>query len=177
MASVQQHSLSVRGRRLARELRALRDRADLTLEQAAAGMGWNRFKGARLETGKTRATPGDVGELLNLYGVDSAVRASMIQLAREAGQRGWWTSYSDVFTGSYVGLEDEASSIWTYHVQLLPGLLQSEDYARVSISAGLPDDPEAVERRLRARMARKTLLSRPGAAELITVLAESTLRQ
>lgn len=82
-----------------------------------------------------------------------------------------------MFTGGYVSLEDEASEIRTYHVQLIPGLLQTEDYARAIISAGVPDDPDEVNKRLHARMARKTLLSRPDAPRLQAVLAESALRQ
>ncbi|XVQ10889.1 helix-turn-helix domain-containing protein [Spirillospora sp. CA-255316] len=172
-----QHSLTARGRRLARELRAHRERAGMTLDQAAAALGWNRFKLGRIEAGKTRATAADVGRILDLYGTEDSVHAALVQLARDAGRRGWWTAYSGVFTGGYVSLEDEASEIRTYHVQLVPGLLQTEDYARTVISAGVPDDPDEVNKRLHARMARKTLLSRPDAPQLRAVLAESALRQ
>ncbi|MBA9001571.1 hypothetical protein HNR21_000453 [Actinomadura cellulosilytica] len=149
----------------------------MTIEQAAACLGWNRFKLSRIEAGKTRATPADVARILDLYGVDPETHAALVQLARDAGRRGWWTGYSGVFTGGYVALEDEASEIRTYHVQLIPGLLQTEDYARAVISAGIPDDPAEVDKRLQARMARKTLLTRPNAPTLKTVLAEPALRQ
>jgi hypothetical protein len=172
-----QHSLTVRGRRLARELRSHRERAGMTLDQAAAALGWNRFKLGRIEAGKTRATATDVGRILDLYGTEDSVHAALVQLARDAGRRGWWTAYSSVLTGGYVGLEDEAAEIRTYHVQLVPGLLQTEDYARAVISAGVPDDPDEVSKRLHARMARKTLLSRPDAPRLRAVLAESVLQQ
>lgn len=171
------HSLTVRGRRLARELRARREHANLTLEQAAAALGWNRFKLGRMEAGKTRVSPADASRILDVYGVETSVRASLVQLARDASRRGWWTSYSDIFSGGYVGLEDEASEIRTYEVQLVPGLLQTEDYARALISAGVPNDREEANKRLRARMARKTLLGRPDAPHLYAVLAESALRQ
>jgi DNA-binding XRE family transcriptional regulator len=171
------HSLTARGRRLARELRAHRERAEMTLDQAAAALGWNRFKIGRIEAGKTRATAADVGRILDLYGTEDAVHAALVQLARDAGRRGWWTAYSGVFTGGYVSLEDEASEIRTYHVQLVPGLLQTEDYARAIISAGVPNAPDEVNKRLHARMARRTLLSRPDAPMLKAVLAESALRQ
>ncbi|MFB4316339.1 helix-turn-helix domain-containing protein [Actinomadura sp. 21ATH] len=176
MASLQ-HSLTARGRRLARELRAHRESAGMTLDQAAAALGWNRFKLGRIESGKTRATAADVGRILDLYGTEDSVQAALLQLAREAGRRGWWTAYSGVFTGGYVSLEDEAAEIRTYHVQLIPGLLQTEDYARAVISAGTPGDPDEVNKRLHARMARKTLLSRPDPPRLKAVLAESALRQ
>ncbi|MFF0521409.1 helix-turn-helix domain-containing protein [Actinomadura nitritigenes] len=173
----QSHSLTARGRRLARELRAHRERSGMTLEQAAAALGWSRFKLGRIEAGKTRATAADVGRILDLYGSDESVHAALVQLARDAGRRGWWSAYSGVLTGGYVSLEDEAAEIRTYHVQLIPGLLQTEDYARAVISAGVPDDPDEVNKRLHARMARKTLLGRPDAPRLKTVLAESALRQ
>jgi hypothetical protein len=149
----------------------------MTLDQVAAGLGWNRFKLGRIEAGKTKAVPAEVGRILDLYGVEPSTHAALVQLARDAGRRGWWTGYSGVFTGGYVGLEDEASEIHTYHVQLMPGLLQTEDYARAVISAGIPEDPAAVDKRLRARMARKVLLTRPEAPQLKAVLAESALRQ
>ncbi|MEW2353245.1 helix-turn-helix transcriptional regulator [Spirillospora sp. NPDC029432] len=172
-----QHSPTVRGRRLARELKTRRERAGLTLDQAAAALGWNRFKLGRMEAGKTRATAADVERVLDLYGTEDAARAVLLQLARDAGRRGWWTAYSGVFTGGYVALENEASEIRTYHVQLIPGLLQTEDYARAVISAGVPEDPDEVNKRLHARLARKTLLSRSDAPSLRAVLAESALRQ
>lgn len=171
------HSLTVRGRRLARELRACRERTGLTLEQASAALGWNRFKLGRIEAGRTRVAPADVTRVLDVYGVDSSVHASLVHLAREASRRGWWTNYSGIFSGGYVGLEDEASEIRTYHVQVLPGLLQSEAYARAVISVGVPDDQDELNKRLQARMARKTLLGRPNAPHLYAVLAESALRQ
>lgn len=171
------HSLTVRGRRLARELRATREHADLTLEQASAALGWNRFKLGRIEGGKTRVSTTDVARILDVYGIDPSVHASLVQLARDASRRGWWNNFSGIYSGGYVGLEDEASEIRTYHVQLVPGLLQTEDYARAVISAGVPDDQDEVNKRLHARMARKTLLSRPDAPSLNAVLAESALRQ
>lgn len=149
----------------------------MTLEQASAALGWNRFKLGRIEAGRTKATAGDVGRILDLYGTEDSVHAALVQLARDAGRRGWWTAYSGVFTGGYVSFEDEASEIRTYHVQLVPGLLQTEDYARAVISAGVPDDPDEVNKRLHARMARKTLLGRPNAPVLKAVLAESALQQ
>lgn len=171
------HSLTVRGRRLARELRATREHTGLTLEQASAALGWNRFKLGRIEAGKTRVSSPDVARILDVYGIDPSVHASIVQLARDASRRGWWSSYSGIFVGGFVGLEDEASEIRTYQVQLIPGLLQTEEYARAVISAGVPGDPDEVEKRLRARMARKTLLSRPDAPTLKAVLAEPALRQ
>ncbi|GAA0995490.1 helix-turn-helix transcriptional regulator [Acrocarpospora macrocephala] len=173
------HSPTVRLRRLARELRKMREQVGLSPEAAAARLGWSRSKVSRVETGRTRASSSDVAQICELFGADSSVRAALIQLAKEVRQRGWWTAYADVFTGSYVGFEDEASLIRQWEVQLVPGLLQTEDYARTVIGAGLPQphDADDVHRRVMARMARRMLLSRPNAPELRAVLDEAVLRR
>ncbi|MFB9674897.1 helix-turn-helix domain-containing protein [Streptosporangium vulgare] len=173
------YSPTVRLRRLARELRKMREESGLGPEDAAARLGWSRSKVSRIETGRTRASATDVAAVCDLYGADSPTRAGLIQLAKEVRQRGWWTAYADVFTGSYIGLEDEATSIHQWEVQLIPGLLQTEDYARVVIGAGRPGsyDGEDIHRRVMARMARRTLLSRPDAPELHAVMDEGVIRR
>ena len=119
---------------------------------------------------------GHIGALLDLYGVDSMTRAALMQLAREARRRGWWTAYGDVLSTAYVSLEDEASRIRTYESQVVHGLFQIDEYARtiLSLDGDLPDD---VERRLQARMARKTLLTRSGAPQVDLILDETVLRR
>ncbi|SNT62546.1 Helix-turn-helix domain-containing protein [Streptosporangium subroseum] len=173
------YSPTVRLRRLARELRKMREESGLGPEDAAARLGWSRSKVSRIETGRTRASAADVADACDLYGAGSSVRAGLIQLAKEVRQRGWWTAYADVFTGSYIGLEDEATLIHQWEVQLVPGLLQTEDYARMVISAGRPQphDADDVHRRVMARMARRTLLSRPDAPNLCAVLDEGAIRR
>ncbi|MEV4375306.1 helix-turn-helix transcriptional regulator [Streptosporangium sp. NPDC049644] len=172
-------SPTVRLRRLARELRKMREENGLSPESAAIRLGWSRSKVSRIETGRTRASVSDVASVCDLYGAGSSVRAGLIQLAKEVRQRGWWTAYADVFTGSYIGLEDEAALIHQWEVQLVPGLLQTEDYARAVISAGRPEpyDAEDIHRRVMARMARRTLLSRPDAPELYAVVDEGVIRR
>ncbi|GAA4206116.1 helix-turn-helix transcriptional regulator [Streptosporangium oxazolinicum] len=157
----------------------MREARGLGPEAAAAQLGWSRSKVSRIETGRTRASTSDVAAICDLYGAGSSDRATLIQLAKEVRKRGWWTAYADVFTGSYVGLEDEASRICEWQVQLVPGLLQTEDYARVVIGAGRPEphDPEDIQRRVMARMARRTLLSRPDAPELLAVVDEGVIRR
>lgn len=169
---------TVRGRRLARELRRLREEQRLTLQDVADRLGWSRATVSRLETGQTRARHGDVADILELYGVPSPQRDALITLAREAGQRGWWTAYVDVFTGSYVALEDEAAEIRTWDSQLIHGLLQIEDYSRAVIGAGrmLPG-PAAVDRRIAARKARQALLDRANAPHLHVVLDEAVIHR
>ncbi|MFC7386291.1 helix-turn-helix domain-containing protein [Sphaerisporangium rhizosphaerae] len=173
------HSPTVRLRRLARELRKMREATGLSPEGAAAQLGWSRSKVSRIETGRTRASTADVAQICDLYGTPSSTRAALVELAKEVRRRGWWTAYADVFTGSYVALEDEASLIHQWEVQLVPGLLQTEDYARTVISVVRPEqyDPQEIDRRVMARMARRTLLSRTNAPQLHAVLDEGVLRR
>ncbi|TDD70158.1 helix-turn-helix domain-containing protein [Actinomadura rubrisoli] len=169
---------TVRGRRLARELRKLREEQGLTLQEVADRLDWSRATVSRLETSQTRPRPGDIADILDLYGVPSPGRDALITLARQAGQRGWWTAYQDVFAGSYVALEDEASHIRTWDPQLIHGLLQTEQYSRAVITAGrmLPG-PEDIERRIAARKIRQALLDRTNAPRLHVVFDEAVLHR
>ncbi len=153
----------------------MREEKGLTPEAAAAQLGWSRSKVSRIETGRTMASRSDVAAVCDLYGANSSERAGLIQLASEVRQRGWWTAYADVFTGSYIGLEDEAALIRQWEVQLIPGLLQTEDYARTVISMHRPEGD--AQRRVMARMARRTLLSQPNAPSLNAILDEAVLRR
>ena len=175
------HSPTARGRKLAAELKRLRERADLTLDEASAqlGEGWSRFKVGRIEQAKTKPTLPGITAMLDLYGVDSGTRAALLELARNSWRRGWWTDYSDVFRGSYVALEDDASRIDEWGPQVLPGLLQTDEYAREIIRAGQRGDEAGIQRRVQARMTRKALLSRkdPPAPELTAVVDEAALRR
>jgi transcriptional regulator with XRE-family HTH domain len=177
----QPHSPTVRGRKVASELRRLREQAGLSADQAAAQLGedWSRYKVIRIETAKTKPTLTGITAMLDLYGVDSATRAALMELAKNAWRRGWWTDYSDVFRGSYVAQEDDASSIREWSPQLVPGLLQTEAYARAVIQAALRTDDASVQRRVMARMTRTVLLGRsdPPAPELSVVIDESVLHR
>lgn len=174
------HIPTVRQRRLAQALRELRHEAGLTQDAVAARMGWHTSKLFRLENARSpRVGWLDVRELMDMYGVPSPHREALIQLARDARMMGWWTPYRDVFTGSYVALEDEASAMRLYCPELIPGLLQTEHYARAVIRAVRPGyDEESVERRVAARLARqKALLDRAASPELRCVLNEAVLRR
>ncbi|MEV5711446.1 helix-turn-helix transcriptional regulator [Actinoallomurus sp. NPDC052274] len=169
-------SPTVRQRRLAAELRQLRKRSNLSAEEVANRLGWSAAKVYRTEAGETLPPLSHVINLIELYGVDDTTRAALIDLAREARRRGWWTAFTDVLPTAYVSLEDEASRIQAYEAQVMHGLLQSEDYARavLGLSGALQED---VERRLQARMARKTLLTRPNAPQVEIILDEAVLRR
>src|ERR1700744_2207432 len=149
-----EHIPTVRQRRLAQALRELRHEAGLTQDAVGVRMGWPPSKLFRLETARSpRVDWLDVKELMDMYGVRSPHREALGQLARDARMRGWWTPYRDVFTGSYVALEDESTAMRLYCPELLPGLLQTEDYARALIRAVRPGyDAESVERRGPARL-------------------------
>jgi transcriptional regulator with XRE-family HTH domain len=157
-----EHSPTVRRRRLASELRALREAAKLTCEEVAEHLECSASKISRVETGRVSVSPRDVRDMLALYGVDPQQLDSLVQLARESRQKGWWHAYSDTIQprfATYIGLEDAAAEIRTYEVNLIPGLLQTEDYARTVINAGnLTGTQEDVERRVALRMARQPML-------------------
>jgi transcriptional regulator with XRE-family HTH domain len=168
----------VRGRRLRYELRRLREHAGLTRDETARRLDWSGSKISRIETGQSRAQTGDVRDLLDVYGVTGDHAEALVQLAREARKRGWWTAYNDVFTGTYVGLEAEASAMRTYQPQIIPGLLETEEYTRALIRAGLVRaDPDEIERRVQARMARQEILTRHDAPEIWAVLDEPAIRR
>ena len=171
-------SPTARGRRLRHELRRLREQAGLTHSEVARRLEWSPSKVSRIETGQSRVQTGDVRDLLEVYGItDQATCEALVQLAREARRRGWWTRYSDVLgSGTYVGLEAEAAGLRTYESMFIPGLLQTEDYASAVIQAGqTKNDPDTLNRRLAARMARQEILKRPDPPETWAVLDESVI--
>jgi len=157
---VRDHSPTVRRRRLSGELRRLRDQAKLTIDDVAEKLSCSASKISRIETGHVGVTPRDTRDMLKLYGVEPDQLEALVQLAKEARRKGWWHSYNEVFTGAFVGLEAETSSLRAYQALLVPGLLQTEDYMRAVISAARPDATEAhVEKRVKARLARQRLLT------------------
>ncbi len=170
------HSPTVRRRRLAGELRRLRDQAQLTIDDVAEKLECSASKISRIETGHVGVTPKDTRELLKLYGVDADQLEALVQLAREARKKGWWHTYNEVFTGAFVGLEAETSSLRAYQALLIPGLLQTEDYMRAVIRAARPDATDAqVEKRVKARLARQRLLTDPDPPRYWAVIDEAVL--
>ncbi|HEY3684771.1 MAG TPA: helix-turn-helix transcriptional regulator [Streptosporangiaceae bacterium] len=168
----------MRLRRLARELGAARRKAKLAQADVTARLGWNSSKISRLENGRSYPTIAEVTALLELYGTSTATRAALIELARQVKKRGWWASYGDIFTGSYMDAEDAAVEIREWENQLVPGLLQTPAYARTVFNAIWPDeDEDAIDQRVRARMARKALLDRENAPHLHAILDEAVFRR
>ncbi len=171
-------SPTVRHRRLGRELRRLREKANLTLEEVATPLHWSTAKLSRIENARTMPSGTDVADLCDLYAVDPPTKAGLIQLGQEACQRGWWTAYSDVFAGAYVGLESEATTIHTWEPLLVPGILQNEEYAREIIHAVHPELASTeLDRRVDARMARKINLLGARAPRLHALIDVCALRR
>jgi transcriptional regulator with XRE-family HTH domain len=171
-------SPTARQRRLAAELRRLREKAGLTPERAANALGWSRPKLVKIETAKRPPRVADVSHILDTYGgPEEAVRLALLKLTRDVRQRGWWAAYGDVLAGSYAELEDAADTIRTWQVQLVPGLLQTDEYARGVIQSGLPDDAAEADRRIQARVTRRALLARQSPPRLEVVLPEEVLRR
>jgi transcriptional regulator with XRE-family HTH domain len=167
---------------LGAQLRRLRESREITTEQAAEAIRGSHSKISRMEHGRVGFKDRDVQDLLTLYGVtDPADRESLLSLAREAGNPGWWHDFGDLLPHwfePYISLEAAASVIRNYEVQFVPGLLQSRSYAREVICLGHPTiSADELNRRVELRMGRKRLLSRPGAPRLWAALDEAVLRR
>jgi transcriptional regulator with XRE-family HTH domain len=166
---------------LGSQLHRLRDSRGITAEQAAEAIRGSHSKISRMEHGRVGFKERDVGDLLTLYGVtDTEERAALLNLAREANTPGWWHTYSDILPAwleAYVGLEAAASVLRTYEVQLVPGLLQTEEYARALIRQGSAASEEEIARRGELRGSRQEILRRPDAPQLWAVVDEGALRR
>jgi transcriptional regulator with XRE-family HTH domain len=173
-------SPTVRRRRLALELRRLREAAKLTCEEVAERLECSASKISRVETGRVSVAPRDVRDMLEIYGVPELQRDALVQLARESRQKGWWHAYADSLqphVATYLGMESAASEIRIYEVNLIPGLLQTEDYARAVLTAGTVSSPRSdVERQVALKMERQrlTMTSLP---KVWAVLDEAALRR
>jgi transcriptional regulator with XRE-family HTH domain len=160
-------------RQLGRHLRELRNRSRLTVRTAARELEWSETKLWRIETGQTSLRSLDVEAMCRIYGAPADLAQSLMTLAKETKARGWWHAFGDVIAVSlnlYIGLEDAASELCWYSAELVPGLLQTEDYARAIIQADnarLGEDE--VERRVHARVARRALFARVTAVPTVRV--------
>ena len=172
----ERRSPTIRRRRLGAELRRRREHAGITIETVAEQLECSASKVSRIETGHTSATPRDVRDMLRIYDVVGPESDELVQIAREARQKGWWHPYSTVLTGAYVGLEAAAGSIRAYEQQVVPGLLQTEEYARAMIRAARPDFTAAqVDQRVRVRLERQSLLNQDDPIEFWVVLDEAVV--
>ncbi|MGH3978024.1 MAG: helix-turn-helix domain-containing protein [Pseudonocardiaceae bacterium] len=167
---------------LGTQLRRLREASGITREAAGDAIRASHAKISRLELGRVGFKQRDVADLLTLYGItDEQEREAFLALARRANAPGWWHKYGDVVPSwfeMYVGLEQASNVIRSYEAQFVPGLLQTEDYARAVVQLGHPhESAEDIERRVALRMARQEFLTRPGAPDLWAVVDEAALRR
>jgi transcriptional regulator with XRE-family HTH domain len=173
-------SPTVRRKRLGIELRRLRERAELTCEGVGQRLECSGTRISRMETGRISVRPGDVRELLEVYGVSGAEADSLVQLAREARRKGWWHTYGRVLPTwfeAYIGLESEAIRLRDFQSLVMPGLLQTEDYARAVLRAAPQAGSSAeIDRQVALRMERQKVLSQAAPPDVWVVLSESVLR-
>jgi transcriptional regulator with XRE-family HTH domain len=171
-------SPTIRRRELGGLLRTLRADHGLTAEEVTARLLFSPTKLSRIETGHSGASPRDIRDLCDLYQVrDPAEREHLMLLAREGKQRGWWQDY-DLPYATYVGLEAEAVSINVYQSGAVPGLLQTEEYARGMLRAEAPPfSTQEVEQRVQARLTRQALLVQGDGPRYHAILDEAALHR
>jgi transcriptional regulator with XRE-family HTH domain len=175
-------SPTVRRRRLAAELRAIRESKGKSGDSVAAALKWSASKISRYERARTGLRPREVERLLDYYGITGPRRALLLTLAEDAAQKGWWEEFGDNLSEDYqqfIGLEYEATSMSIWHVDVVTGLLQTEAYARHIISSYSrvePVPPGMIGRMVSVRMRRQQVLDREG-LQISVVLDESVLQR
>jgi len=171
-------SPTLRRRQLGQELRRLREAAGTTIDQVAERLNCSASKISRIETGQSGVSSREVRDILAAYEVEGELAEWLVEMAREAKQRGWWQLYGTVLTSAYVGLEAAAAELRSFEPLVIPGLLQTEEYARAMVLAGWPDmSTEEVEQRIRVRMKRQSLLFQDDPLQLSIILDEAALRR
>lgn len=173
---------TARRRRLGVELRRLRETTGMTGEEAAERMSWSGSKLSRIERGQVATNSDDVRDLLALYGVeDPDLCRTLATLARESRRRGWWHVYGDIMPERfevYLGLEPEADTLRFYQSQIVPGLLQTESYARALLGADTASaDSREIDRRAELRIRRQELLTGENPPDIWVVLDESVIHR
>lgn len=174
------NSPTLRLRRLATMLRQSREAAGYTAAQVGNKFKWSSGKVSKMETTETkRIKADDLDKLMNLYKItDPDKRAAMHALAKDARQRGWWSKYKEVFTERALpDFEAEASVIRTFETQMIPGLLQTQDYAEALLRGGRFANPEIIKKKAEARMVRREILVRRTPTRLRAVIDEGALHK
>ena len=175
-------SPTVRRRRLAAELRGIRESKGKSGDAVAAALRWSPSKISRYERARTGLRPREVERLLDYYQITGPRRALLLELAEDAAQKGWWEEFADSLSEDYqqfIGLEHEATSMAIWHVDVVTGLLQTESYAKHiigSYSRVEPIAPGMISRMVRVRMQRQQILDR-AELQLSVVLDESVLKR
>lgn len=167
-------------RQLGAELRRMREATGRTAASAAAKLDWSESKLSRIETAHTGIRNADLERLLALYNVSDQERAKLLALAGQSRQKAWWEAYGDSLPNAYetyIGFEAEATSIFTYESQVIPGLLQTAEYAHAVTQIDHTAEPDLVNQRVSVRMARQAVLTREPAPRLWAIVDESVLRR
>ena len=167
---------------LGARLRRLREAAEISRAEAGYAIRGSESKISRLELGRVSFKPRDVTDLLTMYGVtDSEEREAFLELVKASTEPGWWHRYTDMLADwfqDYLGLEESASRIHTYELQFMPGLMQTEDYARAIATHGwFQAASRRAERQVAMRMQRQSLLAGSDAPKLWAVIDESVLHR
>jgi transcriptional regulator with XRE-family HTH domain len=174
-------SPTVRRLMLGIRLRKLRTRAEVTADDAARSIARTDSTISRMETGQSSVPARVLERLLELYGATAEETEELTILAGQARQRGWWHRYGDVLPpgfGMYVGLEAEATELRGYGSEGIPGLLQTDAYARaVLFSEPRPPSDDEIEVRVAARLGRQSILTGDDPTHLWVVLNEAVLRR
>jgi len=164
-------------------LRRLREERGVTREQAGYEIRASESKISRMELGRVSFRPRDVADLLTFYGIaqDDPERERLLSLMKDANAPGWWHQFGDVIPSwlqPYVDLEGAASRIRTYELQVIPGLLQTRDYARAVVKLEHGQAPAAeIERRVDLRLTRQQVLRRADPPQLWAVIDEAVLHR
>jgi transcriptional regulator with XRE-family HTH domain len=172
-------SPTLRRRRLAMELRRLRDEAGIKAAEVAVELGCSPGKVSQMETGRVGISVPDTKAMMELYGITGEHRAVLVELARTARQKGWWQPHSTAIMPwfqRYIGLETESSILRNYESEFVPGLLQVEDYQRALLAGDLtPWSTQQIDRMVALRKGRQQILSGPGAPRFWFILNEAVL--
>jgi transcriptional regulator with XRE-family HTH domain len=168
-------------RQLGAELRRLREQTGRTCADVAGELSWSESKLSRIETAHSGISNRDLDRLLRVYGLAEPVQVRLRALVTQSRQRAWWEAYGDVLPDAYetyIGFEAEARQLSTYQSLVVPGLLQTDEYAQAVIKAdATSDDPNLVAQRVSVRLARSAVLTREPPLQLQVVLDEAALRR
>lgn len=168
---------TTRAKHLGIKLRELREKAQVKPQEACERLSWSDSKLYRIEAGINVIKHADLVAALDLYGADSETRGALEELRAEArsGRRGWWVGFGDAFRSSLPALEASARGIRNYEALVIPGLVQNADYARTLMTASRPDDdPNVIDRRMRARMARQDAIFERQDAPAVHLIVDET---
>ncbi|MFI6354255.1 helix-turn-helix domain-containing protein [Streptomyces sp. NPDC050743] len=171
---------TVRRRRLGQELRRLRELKGMTAEEVAERLLVSQSKISRLENGRRSISQRDVRDLCGVYEVeDQRIVDSLMEMARDSRQQGWWHTFGDIPYSVYIGLETDAESLRVYEPQLVTGLLQTRAYAEALVQGALPETSTAeIEKRVQVRMRRQErITAEANTLRLWVVLDEAALKR